>query len=267
MSRPNDAAVRVTVVGSGTAVPDAERVCSGYLLETGSIRLLLDCGPGVVHHLARLGLPWQQITHLALTHFHNDHIGDVPMLFFALRHGMPPGRTQPLKVFGPRGTRALLEGMAAIFGDHIADPGFPVEVLEVQEDEPVGLDETVRITPQRTPHTAVSVAYRIDTPAGAIGYTGDTGYSEEVASFLQSCEILISECSLPDGTEVETHLTPSKLAGMAMIARPRQLVVTHMYPSLEPTTVPARLAQAGWKGQSVLAFDGLTLSPHRSQHT
>ncbi|MGH7555468.1 MAG: MBL fold metallo-hydrolase, partial [Longimicrobiales bacterium] len=201
------------------------------------------------------------------THFHNDHIGDVPMLFFALRHGMPPGRTESLQVFGPRGARALLDGMAAIFGDHMTDPGFPVEVLEVHEDEPVVLDDVVRITPHRTPHTAASVAYRIDTPAGAIGYTGDTGYSEEVASFLQSCEILISECSLPDGTEVETHLTPVKLAGMAVIARPRQLVVTHVYPPLEPTTIPARLAQAGWRGQSVVAFDGLTLTPYDSRRT
>jgi ribonuclease BN (tRNA processing enzyme) len=267
MSPPNEADVRVTVVGSGTAVPDAERVCSGYLLETGSIRLLLDCGPGVVHHLARLGLPWQQITHLALTHFHNDHIGDVPMLFFALRHGMPPGRSESIRVFGPEGVRALFSKMSAVFGDHITDPGFPVEVLEVREDESILLSDAVRITPHRTPHTAVSVAYRIDTPAGAIGYTGDTGYSEEVASFLRSCEILISECSLPDGTEIDTHLTPSKLARMAAIARPRKLVVTHVYPQLEPTTVPARLAQAGWKGESVVAFDGLTLTPNVSRQT
>ena len=72
--------MKVTVIGCGMATPDAERVCSGYHVQATGVSLLLDCGPGVVHRMASLGIDWQTITHLCITHFHNDHIGDVPAL-------------------------------------------------------------------------------------------------------------------------------------------------------------------------------------------
>lgn len=258
MSRPSDA-VRITVVGSGTAAPDAERACSGYFIEAGSVLLLLDCGPAVVQHLARFGLAWQRITDIALTHFHTDHIGDLPMLFFALRHGMPPGRTEPIRVTGPAGTRELFGRLAHSFGDHMHDPGFPVVIHEIGDSEQLQLSAEVSLSAHATPHTECSVAYRVDTPAGAICYTGDTGYSEEVASFLRSAEVLISECSLPDESVMETHLTPSKLARMATVALPGRLLVTHVYPSLEHARIPGLLEHGGWTGSTIMAFDGLSL--------
>jgi ribonuclease BN (tRNA processing enzyme) len=254
-----DAAVRLTVAGCGTAVPDPGRVCSGYFLETPSARMLLDCGPGVVHHLARFGLPWQDLSQLALTHFHTDHIGDVPMLFFALRHGMAPGRTDPLTVIGPPGVRKLLRRMQAVFGTHIRDPGFPVEVMELTPGAAVTLADGVSLASIPTPHTAASVAYRIETPAGPIGYTGDTGPSDDVAAFLRGLEVLVAECSLPDDQAADTHLTPARLARMANIALPARLVVTHVYPQLDRSALPGLLATAGWHGSATPAFDGLTL--------
>ena len=257
MSAQTEHTLRFTVVGCGTAVPDADRVCSGYLVERKNVTLLLDCGPGVVHHLARLGLPWQRITHLALTHFHTDHVGDVAMLFFALRHGMPPGRTVPLTVLGPEGVRAFLERLADTFGDHVIDPGFPVHVVEMTGNAMHQLGDGMRLSSHATPHTDASVAYRVETPAGDVGYTGDTGYSEDVARFLQGTEILVSECSLPDDAAIGSHLTPTRLARMARIAQPSRLVITHVYPQLDRTRLPAALDAAGWMGATQVAFDGL----------
>lgn len=259
MSRPTEPGLRYTVVGCGTAVPDADRVCSGHLIQHAHINLLLDCGPGVVHHLARLRLPWQNITHLALTHFHTDHVGDVAMLFFALRHGMPPGRKESLTVLGPEGVRTFLERLAALFGDHLSNPGFPVQIVEMPGGSMHSIDDRVRISSHATPHTDASVAYRVVTPVAAIGYTGDTGYSEEVASFLEGTEIMVSECSLPDDQAIATHLTPERLARMARIAQPRRLVVTHIYPQLDPSAIPPAMAAAGWHGTTHIAFDGFSL--------
>lgn len=263
MSRPIEPAARITVAGCGTAVPDGDRACSGYFLETGRVRLLLDCGPGVVHRLARFHLDWQGITHLAISHFHTDHVGDVPMLFFALRHGMPPGRVQPLTVYGPVGVRALLAGLASVFGEHLRDPGFPVEVVELEPGRSVPLGEGARASAHQTPHTANSLAYRIVTEAGDVGYTGDTGYSEEVADFLAGTSILVAECSLPDDAAVPTHLTPSRLGRMAARAAPARLVVTHVYPQLDRAQIPDRLRASGWTGPCLVAFDGLQLPVQR----
>lgn len=251
--------MKLTIVGSGTAAPEEDRVCSGYLLEADDTRLLMDCGAGVVHRMARLGLPWPRLDHLLLTHFHNDHIGDVPMLFFALKWGVAEARTAPLTVWAPHGIQQRLGAMTAAFGDHVADPGFPVVVRDVAPgDRFTAGAASIAVTD--TPHTDDSVAYRIEHDRATFGYTGDTGPSRDVGRFLAGCDVLVAECSLPDNEEHAGHLSPSSLAAMARMAAPGRLVVTHVYPQLDVLDPIARVREAGWAGELVRARDGLTLS-------
>src|SRR5688500_2918329 len=127
--------MRLTAVGTGTAAPEPDRACSGYLPETDGLRLLPDCAAGAAHTMARPRADWQSPTHLLLSHFHNDHIGDVPLLFFAWKWGMRPPRSKALTVIGPHGTAALLQRMAGVFGDHLAEPRFTVNVEEIAPGE------------------------------------------------------------------------------------------------------------------------------------
>lgn len=249
--------VTFTVVGCGTVVPEPDHVCAGYFLEAPGTRLLLDCGPGVVHHMARFGLPWADLTHLAITHFHNDHLGGLPALFFSLKHGRLPPRTSPLTLIGPAGLGERRRHLAAGLGDHLTDPGFPVETVEVDPDRPLPLGSGLVLRCQRTPHTDHSLAYRIEGDGWAVGYTGDTGFSEEVAAFLRACDLLVMECSLPEDRAMDTHLTPGRAARMARLAEPRELLVVHVYPLLERDTVPALLRAAGWTGRTAVAADGM----------
>lgn len=252
--------VRLTVVGSGTAAPEGDRVCAAFFLEAGDARVLVDCGPGAVHHMARFELPWPALDHLVVSHFHNDHIGDIPMLFFALKWGAEERRTAPLTVWGPAGLRHRLDGMADVFGDHVRDPGFPVHVHELEPGVPVPIAPELTLTCARTPHTDSSLAYRFEhAGGGAIGYTGDTGPSHDVARFMAGVDLLIAECSVPDEDAMDTHLHPSALAAMARTARPERLLVSHVYPRLARQDVIALVRAAGWDGALLRAEDGLTL--------
>jgi ribonuclease BN (tRNA processing enzyme) len=251
--------MRLTVVGCGMASPDPDRVCAGFYVETNGLKLLLDCGPGVVHRMANLGLDWRGITHLCITHFHNDHIGDIPTLFFAWKWGTLPGRKEPLTVLGPRGIKRKLTEMATAMGNHVNKPGFDLEVEELAPNAQRLLGDVVHFKTMKTPHTAESLAFRIDAPGGSVGYTGDTGESADVAAFFQNVRVLIMECSLPDEHAMATHLTPSSAARMANIAQPEQLVITHVYPQLERTQVPQLMRTAGWTGTTIMAHDGLRL--------
>jgi ribonuclease BN (tRNA processing enzyme) len=250
----------LTVVGSGTAAPDPQRVGSGFFLRVGTSRLLLDCGPGVVHHMARFELPWTELTHLCLTHFHTDHIADVAVLFFALKYGQPEPRTQPLTVFGPTGTKRLFRRLAGAYGDYMKEPGFPVEIIELKAGRRLALNDVAHISATPTPHTEESVAFRIDGPQSSLGYTGDTDQDVDVGSFLQAVDLLITECSMPDELGMNGHLTPARVAAFARVALPRRILVTHIYPQLPRADVIELVQKAGWDGEMVLAEDGLVLN-------
>lgn len=250
--------MQLTIVGSGTAAPEAERVCSGYWVQAGGTSLLMDCGPGAVHRLAGLELPWPSVDHLLITHFHNDHIGDIPMLLFARKWAVREKRSKPLTIWAPHGIGERLKAMEAAFGGHVADPGFPVVVREVAPGDAFRAgDASVRAA--STPHTEHSVCYRIEHGDSVLGYTGDTGPSTEVALFLAGADVLIAECALPDAEAIATHLSPSSLAAMAGVAAPKRLVVTHVYPHLDAQDPVARVREAGWSGETVRAVDGLRL--------
>lgn len=254
--------MRLTVVGCGTVVPESDRACSSYYVERGETRALLDCGSGAVQAMARLGLPWERLSHLFLTHFHSDHVGALPGLFFAFRHGIHPPRTSaPLEVWGPPGTRALFEGLAATLGDFFVDPGFPVSIRELAPGSEVLTGDLV-VTCKDVPHTPESMALRLASTSGApaLVYTGDTGPDESLADFCRDVDLLVGECSLPDDLVGDNHLSPSRVSRLARRAGARRVVATHVYPQFRRATdVAALILEAGYAGPVELASEGLTI--------
>ncbi len=243
----------LVTVGTGTVAPSATRTGPAHWVERGDVRLLMDCGAGTIHRLAQFGLGWERVSHVALTHFHPDHFGELPALLFALRHATK--RVEPLVILGPAGTVRLVKGLAEGFGDWLLDPGYPIGILDVQAGEPFPLSPEVMLEVHATPHTAESVALSITAPEGRVVYTGDTGPSEDLAAWARGCDLLLAECSLPDGQTVEGHLSPGTVGHLAAGARPAKLVLTHLYPPTEQVDV-GTLVGAHYQGPVVLAADG-----------
>lgn len=250
--------MRVWVLGSGTLLPDPDRGSPGYWVEAGEEKILLDCGSGCLRTLARLRRPWSEVDRIFLTHLHTDHVGELAPLLFALRHGVTPPRSKPLWILGPQGLLDHLEGLAKAHGAYVADPGFPVEVVEVSPGtgwSPLSGAFHLRSFPTR--HTEGSLAYRIESSTGTLGFTGDTGPTAGLGAFLRRCQVLVAECSNPDGTGMETHLTPGGLAALAQEAQPDLLLTVHAYPPLDPLAVPDLLARAGYTRPARAARDGM----------
>jgi len=246
---------RFTTLGTGTVALSGARGCAGYLYEADGVRLLIDCGSGVTRRLAELGIPWPSITHVALTHFHIDHHGDLPTLVFAWKYGILPSRTEPVEILGPAGTRDLLGRLAAAYGEWLLAPGFPLSVREIAPGEAVDLSERVRLSAQKVPHTAESVAYSIDRAGRRIVYTGDTGPDDVLADWAHGCDVMVCECSLPATMAIREHLTPEQCGTLAGRAQPRHLVLTHFYPPVEQVDIEAAVA-ASFAGRVTLARDG-----------
>lgn len=247
--------MRLTTIGTGTAAPSATRVQAGHLVEAGAVRLLLDCGSGVVHRMATLGVDWQTLTHVAITHFHADHVSDLATLMVAWRWGQLPPRAAPITIVGPLGTQALLERHAAALWDTLLSPGFPVAVLELSPDAPLALAEGVTLASHPVPHTAESVAYSVEHDGRRLVFTGDTGPDAALGAWAAGCDVLLAECSLPAAMAMPSHLTPEQVGELAAAARPGLLALTHFYPPVEQIDVAAIVA-ARWTGPTVLAHDG-----------
>jgi len=245
----------LVTVGTGTAAPSRARSSPAHWVETGDIRLLMDCGAGTVHRLARFDLPWDRVTHVALTHFHTDHVGELPALLFALRYATVPRRSEPLVLLGPPGTVELLDRMAAAFGPWVSAPGFPLVTLEVVPDEPFPLAADVWLECVKVPHTAESIAYAVRADGVRLVYTGDTGPSDALAAWAAGCDLLLAECSLPEPLPDDTHLTPRLAGELAHRAAAKRLVLTHFYPPVEAVDIAALVAGA-FAGPVSLANDG-----------
>ncbi len=249
--------MRLTTLGTGTAAPSPARVNAGHLVEVAGVTLLMDCGSGVAHRLATIGADWMRITHVAITHFHADHVLDLPSLLVAWRYGALPPRTAPVEIIGPVGTARLIDTFASIFGDAVGHPDFPVLVREIAPAGALDLGNGVVLESRPVPHTPESIAYCVRGGGRRLVYTGDTGYDENLASWeaAHGCDVLLAECSLPDEMAIATHLSPSRCAALAAAMEPARLVLTHFYPPVEAVDIRATIATR-YSGPVVLASDG-----------
>jgi ribonuclease BN (tRNA processing enzyme) len=249
----------LVTVGTGTVAPSAERTAACHWVSRGDLRILLDCGAGALHRLARFDLPWSRVSHVVLSHFHPDHYGELPMLVYALKYTAVPSRREPLVILGPPGVVRLVKALAEGFGPWLLDPGFPLAVLDLEHGEPFPLGADVTLELCRVPHTPESAAISLTAPEGRLVYTGDTGPSPELERWAEGCEVLLAECSLPESMAMDIHLTPERAGEMAARTGAKQLVLTHFYPPVE-TSDPAALAAARYGGPVTAARDGARFS-------
>ena len=246
--------MKITVLGTGTIAFSPRRSCAGYYVEAGNARILMDCGAGTTRRLAELGIAWQELTHVVISHFHIDHHQDLPTIIFAGKYGMLPPRSAPLTIVGPEGTHDLLARLAHAYGDWVTAPGYELPILEVAPGVTLELGGTT-LDCFMVPHTPESVAYSITERARRLVYSGDTGFSPEFAAWARGCDALVLECSLPESMAIPEHLTPEQCGELARLADPGMLVLTHLYPPVENVDI-VQIVSEKYAGPVVVAHDG-----------
>ena len=250
--------MKLTILGSGTSVPNGERNSSGYFVELPGALIMLDCGAGTLHALARYRLPWERITHLFVSHFHVDHIGELASLFFALKYGMKYKRTEPFTLVGPRGIDQVVEGLKMAFGAKLFQASFPIGVHIVNGGDTMDVAPGSTLSFAKTPHTDESLAVRVESGDRVICYTGDTEYSEELAGFFDRSDLLISECSFREPREGARHLSVGQAARLAALAEVKKLIVTHFYFDVDESDLHSEL-KGEYSGEVIIGRDGLVI--------
>jgi len=185
--------VRLVVIGSSPAWPNARSAHSGYVVESDGRRLLLDCGPGVLGRL-REREAWPTVEAIAITHFHLDHWGDLVPWVWGSFYRRGQGDERP-ELWVYRGGRAFLEELGARLG-------FPdmfertFDVAEYDAETPfraAGLE----VLPVRLPHYRLETyGFRVTNGTTTLAYTGDTGPSERIAAFTSAPPPLVEPPSM-----------------------------------------------------------------------
>ncbi|MGA1522437.1 MAG: MBL fold metallo-hydrolase [Planctomycetota bacterium] len=253
--------MRVTILGSGTAVPHPDRFPAGCLIEDGARRVLVDLGPGVLRRLASLGIDLDGIDAVLLTHYHTDHCADLAALLFGLRNPRYEGRP-PLRIVGAPGLEDLLRHLTAAW-PWLEPRGFELEVREIA----AGRHEVAGIPVEAVPveHTDASLGYRVTGSNGAVAaFSGDAVACPALVPLARGAELFIWYAAFPGAQPGPGHMTPAEAGRAAARAGVHTLVPTHFYPECEGHDLEAE-ARAEFDGEVVLAQDLLAfeLAPGR----
>jgi len=104
--------IKITFLGTSSAVPTKTRNHTSILLSYSSENILIDCGEGTQRQLRKAKLNPCKITRLLLTHLHGDHVFGIPGLLQTLSLN---GYLKTLQIYGPRGTKRLIEDIYKTF--------------------------------------------------------------------------------------------------------------------------------------------------------
>ena len=242
--------MQLTILGSGTAIPVADRFPAGYLVQHGDQQLLVDCGPGVLRRFAQAGGSLHDLGAVLFTHYHTDHCADLAALLFALRSPTFAGRA-PLQLFGAPGLQRLVDKLTEAW-QWLLPRGYELHVHELAPGRVrVG---TVQVDAVPIRHTAQSLGYRLTTAEGSLAFAGDADECDELVDLARDVDLFVCEAATPDGQKLDGHLTPRLTAGYAQRAGARRLLLTHFYPECRGHDLRAAAA-ACFAGEVALAED------------
>lgn len=280
----NAQTMRVTLLGTGRPTPLHDRFEAATLVEAGETVLLFDAGRGVSIRIWQLGMPLRDVDAVFITHFHSDHISG--LADFWLTGWLPPAfgqRTEPLRIWGPKGLRDVTSGLEAAYkrdidirvaDEHLLRSAATFDVTEFDHDGVVYDHDGVKVTAFAVDHGALikpAYGYRIDYAGRSAVISGDTRYDERIAEIGRGVDVLIHEVVTgrdglydkhPELISIrDHHTTPEQAGRIFATAKPKLAVYTHLvnlsapgFPVLDDEDIVAQTRRT-YSGPLVVGHD------------
>lgn len=261
--------MKLTILGKSPSWADAGGACSGYLVEAGDLRLLLDCGNGVFGKL-REHLDYLRLDAIILSHLHADHWLDLIPYAYALTYSP---RQQPVPVhrwegtddphrprlIGPKGASDVFRRVVGAWGNEdLIYRAFAIEEYGPQDKIRVG---PLEATFHPVPHFIATHAIALTADDGArLVYGADCRPCDEIVEAGRDADLLIIEGTLPrpERTGIRGHMTPEEAGEHAARAGAKRAVVTHISDELGDDWALEQ-ARSGFGGDGIeIAREGAT---------
>ena len=268
--------IDVTLLGTGSPIPDPHRAGPSTLVQAGDENYLVDAGRGVLMRLAGAGCAPTMLTAVLLTHLHSDHItdlNDVITSSWALNMDDP----KPLRIVGPEGTKETVArilhfldldiGYRLAHHDDLNEPP-KVEVTEITKGS-LDLSTTVSISTAPTDHRPVdpTIAFRFDYQESSVVVAGDTVPCTDLDQLCNGAKALVHTAIRKDIIEtlplqrakdiLNYHSSVEEAAQTAQRAGMEMLILTHYVPGIPPAENEFHeLVVQQWRDRAAENFSG-----------
>ena len=210
----------LTVLGCSGSYAAPGGACSGYLVEDGTTTVWVDAGSGTLANLQR-HVAFADVDAVVLSHEHPDHWSDLEgwnnVLRFVLeRTGFP--------VYAPAGLRQRT----------YQDTAPQMEWHDVADGDTATVG-TMAFTFSRTDHGPQTLAMRVDAGGRSLGYSADTGPAWSLEALGAGLDLALCEATMAVEEEgILQHLSARQAGESARAAGAGRLVLTHLWPTLDP---------------------------------
>jgi ribonuclease BN (tRNA processing enzyme) len=219
-------ALELTFLGTGNAFAPTRYWSSFIVNDT----YLFDAPPTLLAHMKKLGKDVRDIEVVFISHYHGDHFFGLPFLFLDYAELAP--RTKDLTIVGPPGIAKRTEALTELAFSNVyrkRNRGYSLRFVEV-DDGLTGEAAGCTFTARRVTHVPDldCFAYRVETPAGSIAYSGDTTMCDALVPVADGTDVFVVECSCW-GEQCGPHLNPREVLELRKAISPAtKFVVTHI---------------------------------------
>jgi ribonuclease BN (tRNA processing enzyme) len=235
--------VELTVLGcSGSYGAPAGGACSGYIVRAGDATIWMDCGNGTFTNLQQHVNP-EDLTAVVITHGHPDHCVDIYGLHVMYKYGL---EKNCLPVYAPEGLEKTLEGLVGEWTDTF-------DWRLVGDGDRATIGETA-LCFSRTDHPLPTVGVQIAHEGKRLAYTADTGPRWSVEVFGTGADLVLSEATYQhDDIRTPIHYSARQAGEFARAAKARRLMLTHLWPTIDPVASVEEGSEAFGKAVTLAA--------------
>ncbi|PKR81731.1 ribonuclease Z [Brumimicrobium salinarum] len=153
---------KVTILGTGAAVPTLSRGTTSQMINCQQRSILIDCGEATQIQMRKFKVKFQNVQLILISHLHGDHVFGLPGLISTMQL---LGRKKALTIIGPKGIKAFLLTQFKIVGLY---NGFPIHFSELDEKQEgiIFEDKCLKISTFPLKHRIPTHGYRIDEKPG-----------------------------------------------------------------------------------------------------